>query len=424
MLGYLNAPSPFTADGWLDTGDLVEVDGEYIRFLGRHSELINVGGEKVFPAEVENVILELDNVAEALVYGERNPITGNIVCATVRLMSPEQHREFAERLKCYVAGRLLALQGAGQGTRGRPLTLHRKVQEGQVCGMIRSLIRNYLSDETFESLRQLRQRWFQIRKSMQPVLSEDEFRRILKEELLVESGQTLFVHSSIDRLNLGFPFYRVIALLRELVGEKGNLLFPTDSAITSRDFLEGRKVFDQLRTPSVTGLLTEFARRQTGACRSLHPSKSVCALGPAAMQLTGDQHRSPYPYGENSPYYRIVPYDGRIIGLGVSTRNLSFVHCVEDRLKEAFPVRVRLERTFTVECQNNTGQMIPVTTFSHDPILMDHDIPRFMQRYVQPEICRDIKLKGYHFFRAEAGPLLNRMSELARQGITIYPRNK
>src|SRR5690606_3810396 len=45
MLGYLNAPSPFTEDGWFKTGDAVEVDGEYIRILGRKSELINVGGE-------------------------------------------------------------------------------------------------------------------------------------------------------------------------------------------------------------------------------------------------------------------------------------------------------------------------------------------------------------------------------------------
>ena len=55
MLGYLNAPSPFTNDGWLKTGDVVEQDGEYIRILRRDSEIINVGGEKVYPAEVERV---------------------------------------------------------------------------------------------------------------------------------------------------------------------------------------------------------------------------------------------------------------------------------------------------------------------------------------------------------------------------------
>ena len=101
MLGYLNAPSPFTEDGWFMTGDQVEVDGEYLKILGRRSELINVGGEKVYPAEVESVIQELENVAEVTVYGEKNPIMGNIVCAKVRLISDEDVKIFTTRLKKY-----------------------------------------------------------------------------------------------------------------------------------------------------------------------------------------------------------------------------------------------------------------------------------------------------------------------------------
>ncbi len=71
MLGYLNAPSPFDEDGWYDTGDQVETDGEYIRILGRKSEIINVGGEKVFPAEVESVFLEIPNVRDVLITAEK-----------------------------------------------------------------------------------------------------------------------------------------------------------------------------------------------------------------------------------------------------------------------------------------------------------------------------------------------------------------
>ena len=57
MVGYLNAESPFTEDGWFITGDAAEEHGEYIKILGRESDQINVGGEKVFPAEIESVIL-------------------------------------------------------------------------------------------------------------------------------------------------------------------------------------------------------------------------------------------------------------------------------------------------------------------------------------------------------------------------------
>jgi len=106
MLGYLNAPSPFTKDGWFMTNDEVEVDGEYIRILGRKSEIINVGGEKVYPAEVESVIQELDNVAEVTVFSEKNAITGNMVCAKVRLVDKEDPKEFALRLKKYCKDKL------------------------------------------------------------------------------------------------------------------------------------------------------------------------------------------------------------------------------------------------------------------------------------------------------------------------------
>jgi acyl-CoA synthetase (AMP-forming)/AMP-acid ligase II len=106
ILGYLNAPSPITEDGWFMTGDAVEVDGEYMKILGRRSELINVGGEKVYPAEVEGVILGMENVAEVTVYGEKNPMLGNIVCAKVKLRSAQPTAEFSTALKQFCAARL------------------------------------------------------------------------------------------------------------------------------------------------------------------------------------------------------------------------------------------------------------------------------------------------------------------------------
>jgi len=107
MLGYLNAPSPFTQDGWFKTGDAVKVKGEYIKILGRKSELINVGGDKVYPQEVESVIQEMENIDEVTVYGEINPIMGNIVCAKVRLLKDENQKVFSLRLKKYCADKLV-----------------------------------------------------------------------------------------------------------------------------------------------------------------------------------------------------------------------------------------------------------------------------------------------------------------------------
>lgn len=110
MLGYLNAPSPFDAEGWFNTNDMVEVDGEYIRILGRKSEIINVGGQKVYPAEVESVLLQMDNVADAVVLGEPHPLTGNIVTARVNLVQPEPAAAFRQRLRAFCRERLASFK--------------------------------------------------------------------------------------------------------------------------------------------------------------------------------------------------------------------------------------------------------------------------------------------------------------------------
>ena len=106
MLGYLNAESPFTDDGYYNTGDQVEVDGDYFRILGRDSEIINVGGEKVYPAEVESVLLEMPNIKEALVSAKKNPVTGNIVFADVVLDKEESRGDLTKRLVAFCQSRL------------------------------------------------------------------------------------------------------------------------------------------------------------------------------------------------------------------------------------------------------------------------------------------------------------------------------
>ncbi|MEZ8967561.1 fatty acid--CoA ligase family protein [Vibrio breoganii] len=95
VLGYLNADmSSFTEDGWFQTGDLVELSGDgYIKIVGRSKEVINVGGEKVLPNEVESVILELDIVDDCMVYSEKNAITGQAVAVQLVLHEGVSEKE-------------------------------------------------------------------------------------------------------------------------------------------------------------------------------------------------------------------------------------------------------------------------------------------------------------------------------------------
>ncbi|NQU58608.1 MAG: acyl--CoA ligase [Rhodospirillales bacterium] len=99
MVGYLNDPTPFDEDDWMCTNDRVEVNGDHIRILGRDSNMINVGGQKVSPEEVESIILEYPNVFDATVYGISNPLLGEVVVSDVSLHEPEDHELLTERLR-------------------------------------------------------------------------------------------------------------------------------------------------------------------------------------------------------------------------------------------------------------------------------------------------------------------------------------
>jgi long-chain acyl-CoA synthetase len=106
MLGYLNAPDRFDADGWFCTEDAVEVDGDYMRILGRTTDLINVGGRKVYPAEIEEVLMDLPNVRDVAVFGRANPLTGQIVAARINILAPEALDVFKRRMRQFCKDRL------------------------------------------------------------------------------------------------------------------------------------------------------------------------------------------------------------------------------------------------------------------------------------------------------------------------------
>jgi acyl-coenzyme A synthetase/AMP-(fatty) acid ligase len=86
-LRILGADAPRLADdeGFVDTGDMVELRGDRYLFIGRRGGIINVGGAKVHPEEVEAVINAHPAVQASRVFARRNPITGAIVVADVVL---------------------------------------------------------------------------------------------------------------------------------------------------------------------------------------------------------------------------------------------------------------------------------------------------------------------------------------------------
>jgi acyl-CoA synthetase (AMP-forming)/AMP-acid ligase II len=87
--GYFGAEAAALrdADGFVDTGDIVELRGERYYFVGRRGGIINVGGMKVHPEEVEQIINRHSAVRMSLVKPRKNPFTGSVVVADVVLRS-------------------------------------------------------------------------------------------------------------------------------------------------------------------------------------------------------------------------------------------------------------------------------------------------------------------------------------------------
>jgi acyl-CoA synthetase (AMP-forming)/AMP-acid ligase II len=86
-------------DGWIDTGDLVERAGDRVFFKGRNGQrMINVGGQKVFPADVEAVLLAFPGVAWCRVEARRAPLVGNLVAAKIVPACPDDDRPLEPRV--------------------------------------------------------------------------------------------------------------------------------------------------------------------------------------------------------------------------------------------------------------------------------------------------------------------------------------
>lgn len=108
ILGYLNSSMErFTEDGWFKTGDIVEeTEDGYLKIIGRNKEIINVGGEKVLPSEIESVLFQMPEIKDCIVFGETNPITGQMVVVKVLLDETLKVSEIKKRIMAFCTGKL------------------------------------------------------------------------------------------------------------------------------------------------------------------------------------------------------------------------------------------------------------------------------------------------------------------------------
>lgn len=268
----------------------------------------------------------------------------------------------------------------------------------------------------------IRSFYYRINLLFYPPLSELKFKKLLNERLGIKKGMVVYIHSSADKLNLRFSSYRLLEILLETVGIDGTIIFPCwHYRGRAEDYLnQPDAVFDVRRSSTTMGLLPELARRYKSAVRSIHPTTSIVAIGKLAHELIDEHQLDIYPNGLKSPLYKMMRHSGRIIGLGEKVVSLSFVHVVEDIMKENFPIQTLLsnvEKGKSID-KNNCEHIIE-TLVPHKNI-SKRDIPAFFKKHISKKACNSFTYNGVNYFTANPLLLFNELKTLADKGKTIY----
>jgi aminoglycoside N3'-acetyltransferase len=168
------------------------------------------------------------------------------------------------------------------------------------------------------------------------------------------------------------------------------------------------------------GLLPEFVRRSKKSIRSLHPTASIAAYGKHANELVSTHHLSHYACDENSPMYKMMKYNAKIIGLGEKTVSMSFVHCIEDVMKKDFPVNIYYPDPFKTKYKDFEGKIRDMEVYVHHPNNQFNNIPGFTRKNISKKACQQNRIKGRNFFVAQSTLLFKEMMDLAKANKTIY----
>jgi aminoglycoside 3-N-acetyltransferase len=239
--------------------------------------------------------------------------------------------------------------------------------------------------------------------------------------LNVRVGDVVMVHASLDMLHTSLSRRDVIERIQSAIGPTGTLVVPTFPRIPSTDWMRSDEVFDVRKTPSGMGAISESVRRMPSSRRSLHPTKSIAAVGPLADALTRGHETSPLPFGQGSPFQRLVEANAKVLGIGVPMSYLSLVHVVEDCHPHEFPLRVNEPIALRKRCRDRDGSEIIVESFVHDMQVVAKANPeKFIRRYVNSSKVRNFKCFSTPFFSVESAALYEALVREMKRKITIY----
>jgi len=168
-------------------------------------------------------------------------------------------------------------------------------------------------------------------------------------KLKIEKGDTVYLTGNLLFLglyeDLDNIFKDYLTTLKKAIGSKGTIVFPTHSWSLAKS----KKFFSIKKTPSESGVLTEFLRKQKKTYRQFHPFSSTSALGYHAKYITNNN--SKHVYGLNSPFDKILKLNAKCISIGMEP-NLTCTQIHHAEFISHVPYRYIKEFTKTVKINN------------------------------------------------------------------------
>ena len=181
----------------------------------------------------------------------------------------------------------------------------------------------------------------------------------------------LIVHSAIGTLSRkGMRAEEIIEPLLDYMAQ-GNVFMPT---MTWRAVTPAQPTWDEMETPSHTGVLSEIFRTRYSTARSIHPTHSVAGYGPDTAILLSRHHLDIKPVSANSPYGLLRDYDAYILLLGVGLEMCTAIHLPEESVNPDLYL-LPPETVELYQCRDRRGAVHEVRTLRHRRL--DRDFPRF-----------------------------------------------
>jgi aminoglycoside 3-N-acetyltransferase len=181
----------------------------------------------------------------------------------------------------------------------------------------------------------------------------------------------LIVHSAFKALSRqGYRVDGVVEALLECVRD-GNVFMPT---MTWRTVTPQRPNWDEISTPSHTGVLSEIFRTRYAVARSIHPTHSVAGWGPNAVRILSRHQFDTTPVFANSPYGLMRDFETYILLLGVGFESCTAIHLAEETINPALYLLPE-ESAELYDCRDRNGIVHKVRTRRHRRL--DRDFPRF-----------------------------------------------